>query len=314
MWQASTRVGLYSRGVKKKSAGRYAPSPSGDLHVGNLRTALLAWVGARGSGRRFVMRVEDIDAERSSRAAGERQLQDLAALGLDWDELYWQSEAAPRHQRALEQLLAGGHVFECYCSRREIREAASAPHVPPGFYPGTCLRLAEDERQAARKRLAAAGRAPALRLRGGQIWRVHDLYAGDVTGRVDHLVLRRGDGQLAYNLVCVVDDGDEGVDQVVRGAYLAHLLGLPKVVEYVHVPLVLGPSGVRLAKRDGAVTLRQLREGGMSVGDVISMIAASLGFEGVDSAFGLLEEMAARPGKHPLAGISEREWTFRPRQ
>ncbi|MBS5948508.1 MAG: tRNA glutamyl-Q(34) synthetase GluQRS [Winkia neuii] len=310
--------------MKKKSAGRYAPSPSGDLHVGNLRTALLAWVGARGSGRRFVMRVEDIDAERSSRAAGERQLQDLAALGLDWDELYWQSEAAPRHQRALEQLLAGGHVFECYCSRREIREAASAPHVPPGFYPGTCLRLAEDERQAARKRLAAAGRAPALRLRGGQIWRVHDLYAGDVTGRVDHLVLRRGDGQLAYNLVCVVDDGDEGVDQVVRGAdllgaapaqaYLAHLLGLPKVVEYVHVPLVLGPSGVRLAKRDGAVTLRQLREGGMSVGDVISMIAASLGFEGVDSAFGLLEEMAARPGKHPLAGISEREWTFRPRQ
>ena len=124
--------------------------------MGNLRTALLAWVGARGTGRRFVMRVEDIDAARSSHASGERQLEDLAALGLDWDELYWQSEAPTRHQQALERLLAGGHVFECYCSRREIREAASAPHVPPGFYPGTCLHLTEGERQTARERLAAA--------------------------------------------------------------------------------------------------------------------------------------------------------------
>ncbi|AGP31799.1 tRNA glutamyl-Q(34) synthetase GluQRS [Corynebacterium terpenotabidum] len=265
-------------------AGRYAPSPSGDLHLGNLRTAVLAEAWARSTGRRFVLRVDDIDADRSSDAAAERQLDDLAAVGVCWDgEVAYQSETLDRYEVALERLVDRDLVFECYCSRRDIQDAARAPHAVPGHYPGTCRDLTDARRDQKRAELAAAGRVPALRLRAGVTeWTVRELFAteatdGRYTGDVDDLVLRRG-GQVtdhrnpaetgyAYNLAVVVDDALAGVDQVVRGddllsstprqAYLAHLLGLPET-QYIHVPLVLGPTGERLAKRDGAVTLREL--------------------------------------------------------
>ena len=271
------------------SAGRYAPSPSGDLHLGNLRTALLAWLFARSSGRGFLMRIEDLDRGRDAGAAG-RQLEDLAALGIDWDgEPVLQTERGADHETAIAELAGRGLVYECTCTRRDILSAPSAPHAPPGAYPGTCRDRSESERAAARERILP--RLPALRLRmpeGAGELAFDDRLMGRVTGVVDDLVLRRGDGAVAYNLAVVVDDAAMGVDQIVRGDDLApstprqialqRLLGLPTppAVEYAHVPLVLGPSGARLAKRDGAVTLRELRADGIGAERVRSRLAESL--------------------------------------
>lgn len=270
-------------------AGRYAPSPSGDLHLGNLRTALVAWLFARGSGRRFLMRIENLDRARDAGAA-DAQLRDLAAIGIDWDgPPILQTEQGVRHAAAIEQLAAAGLVYECTCSRKDILAAPSAPHAPPGAYPGTCRELSESERAAARDRIAP--RKPALRLRvptGTAAPEFDDLLLGRVGGDIDDFVLRRGDGTVAYNLAVVVDDAASGVDQIVRGDDLApstprqillqRLLGLasPPEVEYAHVPLVLGPGGDRLAKRDGAVTLSDLADQGVGAGDVLSMLAESL--------------------------------------
>lgn len=249
------------------SAGRFAPSPSGDLHIGNIRTGVLAYLWARTTGRRFLWREEDLDRVRP--VAAERQLELFRSLGVRIDgEVVRQSERAGLYAGACAELSGRGLVYECYCSRKDILAAPTAPHAPPGAYPGTCRDLPEAAREVARARLAAQGRHPALRLRSdGAEHTVRDELLGAVTARVDDLVLRRGDGVWAYNLAVVIDDADTGVDQVVRGddlagsaprqARLAELLGLP-VPEYVHVPLVLGPSGERLAKRDGAVTLREM--------------------------------------------------------
>lgn len=279
-------------------AGRFAPSPTGDFHLGNLRTALLAWMWARHSGRRFLLRIEDIDRVRSGSA--ERQIADLAEIGIDWDgEPLIQTSRAQAHEAALTYLAERGFLFECYCSRRDIREAGSAPHVPPGHYPGTCSDLDEATRKRRRSELAAEHRVPALRLRApAPEWTVFDELHGEYTGPVDHFVVRRADGAPAYNLAVVVDDAYQGVDQVVRGddlltqapgqAALATLLGVAPPT-YVHVPLALGPSGKRLAKRDGAVTLSELHALGWSTEDVIAFIAGSLGFEGVRRACDLRE-------------------------
>ncbi|QWW20760.1 tRNA glutamyl-Q(34) synthetase GluQRS [Schaalia sp. 19OD2882] len=298
-------------------AGRFAPSPTGDLHVGNLRTAILAWLWARASGRRFVVRVEDIDRVRSGSA--ERQLADLAEIGLDWDgRVLVQTSRHDAHTRALEQLRVGGMVFECYCSRKEIREAGSAPHVPPGHYPGTCADLDEDVRAARRAELAAAGRAPALRFRAPEPeWTVEDELHGEFTGPVDQFVVWRSDGAPAYNLAVVVDDAFQGVDQVTRGddllsqapaqAALATALGLA-MPTYVHVPLSLSVSGARLAKRDGAVTLPDLHSLGWSTADVLQWIGASLEVDGARSVADLREAL-------PLAALRAmplKPWTVVP--
>ena len=171
-------------------AGRYAPSPSGDLHFGNLRTALLAWLFARSTGRRFVVRVEDIDKQRSSQEAAERQLADLRALGLDWDgEVIYQHDRDAAYEQALAQL----PTYECYCSRKDIREASRAPHAIPGQYPGTCRNLTEDQRAAKRAELAAQNRKPALRLLADvPTFTIHDALHGTYTGDVDDFILRRG--------------------------------------------------------------------------------------------------------------------------
>ncbi|MFL0421952.1 MULTISPECIES: tRNA glutamyl-Q(34) synthetase GluQRS [Kocuria] len=262
-------------------AGRFAPSPSGDLHLGNLRTALAAWGFARATGRRFLLRVEDLD--RVKRGAAERNVADLRAIGLDWDgPVDLQSERIPLFLERVRTLTDAGLTYECFCTRREIHAAASAPHGIPGAYPGTCRNLTEEQR--ARRRTE---RPPAVRLRAGvREFTVHDRFAGEFTGAVDDMVLVRNDGTPAYNLAVVVDDAEQGVDQVVRGddllpsaprqAYLAGLMG-HGVPEYAHVPLVLGPSGDRLAKRDGAVTLRELQELGHTAQDVVGWLARSLG-------------------------------------
>ena len=271
-------------------AGRFAPSPTGALHLGNLRTALLAWLAARTSGRRFLVRMEDLDQHTSSLDHERRQLADLAALGLDWDgEVVRQSERFDRYRAAIGELDRLGQVYECFCTRREIRAeieaAASAPHahLPDGAYPGTCRDLSDDERAERR----TSGRSPALRLRtNGEVHAVVDRFAGRYVGAVDDVVLARADGVPAYNLAVVVDDLAQGVDQVVRGGdllssaprqvLLAELLG-GSSPEYWHVPLVLGGDGERLAKRHGAVTLAELAGGGWSAAQVLGSLATSIG-------------------------------------
>lgn len=287
------------------TSGRFAPSPSGDLHIGNLRTAVLAWLCARQSGRDFVLRVEDLD--RVKPGSEQRQLDDLAAIGLDWDgPIVRQSERARYYDSALASLGGRGLLFECYCTRREILEAPSAPHAPPGAYPGTCRDLPDAERAARR-----ALRPAALRLRSDvDRFSVEDALHGTYEGVVDDFVLRRGDGAVAYNLAVVVDDAQQQIDQVVRGddllssaprqAYLATLLG-SQPPSYVHVPLALNAAGQRLAKRDGAVTLREL--GALGI-DGFSLIAESLGLSGRRPADLLRTFDIARMPREP--------WTFHP--
>ncbi len=237
------------------------------------------------------MRIEDLDPATSSDEHEASQLKDLAILGLDWDgDLVRQSERRDAHEAAIGQLSDAGLTYPCYCTRREIREAAAAPHdgngngaTPDGAYPGTCRRLTADER-ATRE---AEGRRAALRLRA-QIaaLTVEDELAGTVTASVDDVVLRRNDGLPAYNLAVVVDDGAQGIEQVVRGAdlltsaprqrHIADLLGLAPVA-YAHVPLVLAADGRRLAKRDGAVTLAQQADRGVRPDAVRRILAESLG-------------------------------------
>jgi glutamyl-tRNA synthetase len=247
--------------------GRYAPSPTGTLHIGNLRTALLAWLFARSGGGRFLVRMEDLDQGRVRAGIAEQQIEDLRSLGLDWDgPVEFQSHRRALYTDAIERLRAQDRLYECFCTRAEIREAASAPHgpLPEGFYPGTCLRLTRSQRD--RKR--AGGRPPALRVRADMA-RVGftDRLMGPQEGPVDDFVLVRNDGAPAYQLAVVVDDAAQDIGEVVRGAdlldstprqlFLARLLGLPEPT-FAHVPLVLGPDGARLAKRHGAVTLQDL--------------------------------------------------------
>ena len=263
------------------SAGRFAPSPSGELHVGNLRTAILAWLFARSGGRRFLLRVEDLDRARAGAEA--EQLRDLAAIGVSWDGgVVRQTEREHLYDGAIAELTAAGLTYECFCTRREIQEAPSAPHAPLGAYPGTCRNLSGADREAKR-----AARPPAVRLRStvaeATVW---DVLHGSYNGVVDDFVLRRNDGVTAYNLAVVVDDAAQGIDQVVRGddllpstprqAYLASLLNMP-VPEYAHVPLVLNADGARLAKRDGAVTLAYLALAGVGADQVRDTLLDSLG-------------------------------------
>jgi glutamyl-tRNA synthetase len=266
------------------AVGRFAPSPSGALHVGNLRTALVAWLFARHAGSAFLVRIEDLDPVTSSVEHEAGQLADLAALGLDWDEpVVRQSERRGAHEAALAELADRGLTYACFCSRREVREASVAPHVLPGSYPGTCRDLSDDE-VAAR---AASGRPAALRLRAsGDSITVFDHLRGRVTRPASDIVLRRSDGVPAYNVAVVVDDDDQGVEQVVRAddlldttpsqAHLLDLLGRPRPA-WAHVPLVVGPDGDRLAKRHGAVTLADLATAGIGPEAVRSRLAVSLG-------------------------------------
>ena len=252
-----------------ESAGRFAPSPSGDLHIGNVRTGVLAFLWARQSGRAFRWRIEDLDRVREG--AAQQQLEEFRSLGITIDgPIVRQTDRVEHYAAACRRLEERGLVYECYCSRKDIQSAPSAPHAPPGAYPGTCRDLTDRERTAERARLERAGRSPALRLRTENSQRpVEDALLGTITAHIDDVVLRRGDGVWAYNLAVVIDDADMRVDQVVRGddlassaprqALLCDLLDLP-VPQYAHVPLVLNRQGARLAKRDGAVTLGQLTE------------------------------------------------------
>ncbi|MFL6206282.1 MAG: tRNA glutamyl-Q(34) synthetase GluQRS [Acidimicrobiales bacterium] len=290
-------------------AGRFAPSPTGALHLGSLRTALLAWLFARSADARFLLRMEDLDPVTSSPEHEAGQRADLAAIGLDWDgAVVRQSERRRTHEAALALLAARGLTYPCFCSRREIREAASAPHATPGAYPGTCRNLSD----AQVEERVANGRPAALRLRGdGRAVSIVDRLHGEVMGRADDIVLRRNDGTPAYHLAVVVDDDDQGVTEVVRGddlleatpsqAHLLDLLGRRRPV-WAHVPLVLGPDGRRLAKRHGAVTLGELAAEGLDAAAVRSLLAASLDLAAPGETVTMADLLARfDPGSLPTA-------------
>jgi glutamyl-tRNA synthetase len=249
--------------------GRFAPSPSGPLHLGSLRTALVAWLMARRAGARFLVRIEDLDPQRSRPEFVTSQLADLSTLGIDWDEPpVYQSRRLALYDDALGKLHALDRLYPCFCTRAEIRDAASAPHgaLPEGAYAGTCRDLPASVR---RERIEAGDRF-ALRLRAdAERIEFEDRLLGRQGQVVDDFVVVRADGVHAYQLAVVVDDAAQRIGEVVRGADLAdstprqillqRLLGLP-TPSYAHVPLVLGPEGERLAKRDHAVTLGERDE------------------------------------------------------
>jgi len=267
---------------------------------------VLAWLFARSTGRRFLLRIDDLD-DRTRADIGARQLADLAAIGLTWDEPpEWQTQHRNRYDDAVARLAERDLLYECYCSRKDIQQAPRAPHAPQGAYPGTCRNLSDAEREARR---AAAGRPPALRLRAEVTeYTVHDLLHGAYTGVVDDFVVRRGDGVAAYNLAVVVDDAAQGVDQVVRGddllsssprqAYLAGVLGYPQPA-YGHVALVLNADRERLAKRDGAVTLAEI-----GVERAIAEMSASLGWPSES-----LDQLAA---KFDPSQLPREPWLYSP--
>ncbi len=279
--------------------GRYAPSPTGTLHLGNLRTALLAWLFARHAGGAFTLRMEDLDHPRLRSGAAEQQLADLRWLGLDWDEgpdvggalgPYVQSAREALYEAALGRLRDRELVYPCYCTRADLARIASAPHGGDDLapYPGTCRALT-----ALKKRqFEASGRRPAWRFRAPEgVFRFHDAIAGDVSqdvqATVGDFIVRRSDGVVAYQLAVVVDDALMGVTQVVRGADLLHstprqlalydALGFSHPAEYAHVPLALDSLGDRMAKRDASAGLAGARQRGLRPEDVLAALAVSAG-------------------------------------
>ena len=239
--------------------GRFAPSPTGIMHWGNASTALVAWLQVRAEGGRMLLRMEDVDPQRSKPEFADGWRRDLTWLGLDWDEeVALQSQRGPRYAEALANLTTQGLVFACRCTRRDMEEAVSAPHGSfMGSYPGTC----------------ADGRWPldgpgARRLRYPE----------------DAVVLRRADGAWAYQLAVVVDDLDQGVTHIVRGRdledsaplqqFLHRALGNPRPPQVAHAPLWMGPDGHRLSKRHGSVGVRN---SGLEAAQAVGLLAHGLG-------------------------------------
>ena len=281
--------------------GRFAPSPTGRLHLGNAWAAVLGWLWARSQGGEFLLRIEDLDTARSRPALTDALLADLAWLGLGFDgDPIIQSRRLDLYRAALDRLRATGRVYPCFCTRSEIARAVSAPHGPADEgprYPGTCLPLSPE--QGAER---ARTRPPAWRFRSREgLTEVRDLLHGtfvqDVAGEVGDFVVLRNDGVPSYQLAVIVDDADMGITHVLRGddllgstprqVQLCQALGL-SIPVYAHVPLLLGPDGKRLAKRAGTPSLAELRERGIAPERLVGLLARWAGL-GDGQPVGLLE-------------------------
>jgi glutamyl-queuosine tRNA(Asp) synthetase len=263
--------------------GRFAPSPSGPMHLGNARTALLAWLDARARGGRILLRVEDLDRDRCRPQLADGVRRDLAWLGLDWDaETPPQSTRGEAYAAAVADLDARALLYRCTCTRRALA-AASAPHGPVGRYAGTCRDAGhpEGERAALRLRMPSDPVTVCDRLLGS-VTVDPEAAAGDI-------VVRRADGLHAYQLAVVLDDAADGVTDVVRGddlwpstpaqAALQDVLGLPRTA-HAHVPLLLGADGTRLAKRHASLAVASLRDAGVPAARVVGGLAHTLGLAG----------------------------------
>jgi glutamyl-tRNA synthetase len=295
--------------------GRYAPSPTGPLHLGNIRTALLAWLQARLANGEFILRMEDLDQPRVVPGSAEQIMADLRWLGLDWDEgpdiggpvgPYDQATRDDFYTEALHRLKLDEKLFPCFCSRKDIARAASAPHRedPRGIYPGTCRATRVEHIERLKKR---TGREPAWR------YRVHDTaieFDDQVAGHViqalnveaGDFVVRRADALFAYQLAVVVDDALMGITDVVRGLDL--LDSTPRQIElfralrfpvprFWHVPLLHDAAGTRLSKRGGADSLQAHRRQGRSAAHVIGQLACSLNLIDLEQALSARELLEA---------------------
>ncbi len=252
--------------------GRFAPTPSGRMHLGNVFSALIAWLSVRSAGGELVLRIEDLDTLRCPRENEELLRGDLEWLGLNWDrEQRRQSEKTAYYESVLQKLREQGRVFPCWCTRGDLKNAPNAPHASDGhpIYPGTCRDLSEEQRAE-----KAASRPPLWRLRVPEetvtfIDGHYGPYAENLARDCGDFILRRADGVFAYQLAVVADDIQAGVTQVVRGRdlisstprqlYLYRLLGAAPP-RYYHVPLLTAPDGRRLSKRDRDLDLGVLRK------------------------------------------------------
>ena len=265
--------------------GRFAPTPSGRMHLGNVFAGLLAWLSVRSQGGSMVLRMEDLDRERTSEEFAETLRRDLLWLGLDWD-----TETSPQSQRSrvyegyFEKLQDLGLLYPCYCTRSQLHNV-NAPHQSDGtyVYPGTCRNLTPAQREA-------FSRAPAWRVKVPQeTYELEDLaqghYSQDLSAQCGDFVVRRADGVFVYQLAVTVDDGEAGVTEVVRGMdllgsaprqmYLQKLFGFPHP-RYGHVPMLLAPDGRRLSKRDRDLDLGQLQKN-FTPEQVIGALACACG-------------------------------------
>jgi glutamyl-Q tRNA(Asp) synthetase len=283
------------------ATGRFAPSPTGPLHLGSLVAALGSWLFARAKGGRWLVRLEDLDAPRVVPGAADEILRSLERYGLTWDgEVVFQSRRLARYDAALEILLKRKMAYACACSRADLARAASAPDradpIPPGVYPGRCRSGLPPGK---------ATRAVRFRVPAG-VFPFEDLVLGscseDVAASVGDFVVKRADGPFAYQLAVVVDDAAQDVTEVVRGAdlldstarqiALQKALGLPTPA-YAHLPLVLGPDGKKLGKRDGALPLETLDEARLR-----ATLALALGALGQESPEGTPPEMLREARAH----------------
>ena len=272
---------------------RFAPSPTGRLHLGNVRAAAFNWLFARRHGGSFVLRIEDTDVERNVAGGEEAILEDLRWLGLEWDEgpgvegphaPYRQSGRGALYDQAVEELLAAGRVYPCFCGEDDVAGEAGKEGREVKHYLGTCRHLTPEERA----RRVAEGRTPVVRFavpEGVAGVDVHDEVFGDIsfpTSDIDDFVIRRSDGRVTYNFAVVVDDVEMEITHVIRGvghlsntpkqALIFDALGKPRPV-FAHLPTVLGPDGRKLSKREGAAAVSQLRASGYPADAVLNYLS-----------------------------------------
>lgn len=296
---------------KEVIKGRFAPSPSGRMHLGNVFTAVLSWLSVKSRGGEWLLRIEDLDPSRSKRCFSELIEDDLHWLGLDWDEgglegkgecgPYCQSERSVFYEEALDKLAAMGLTYPCYCTRNELM-ATNAPHLSDGrvVYAGTCRPERIEKGSVEGKKV----RATRLRVADEAISFDDGLFGRtivDLGSEVGDFVVRRGDGAWAYQLAVVVDDAMMGVTEVMRGCdllqsaaqqiYLYRLLGYG-APRFVHVPLLCNSSGQRLSKRDGSLNMEALRKD-MRAEDILGEIGFLAG----------LTEQGKRANLHDLLEV-----------
>lgn len=291
MSEATSNTTIYS------TKGRFAPSPTGHLHLGNLWIAMLSWLQVKQQRATFVLRMEDIDTQRAKRQYGEDLLDDLEWFGLTWDEgprvggpqeSYWQSERYPLYEAQIIKWQAEGLVYPCYCNRSRLQSIASAPHGHEGIahYDGHCRHLSEAERLE-----YEVHKNPSWRMKvEPRQYEFNDFWQGPQTAELipaqDDFIVRRADGMFAYNLAVVMDDIAMGITDIVRGydllpavggqLWLYECLGA-KPPCYAHAPLVVDHEGYRLSKRQQSITLRELRMSGYSASMILGKLALAAG-------------------------------------
>ena len=295
----------------KKKIGRYAPSPTGPLHLGNLRTALLAWLHARLHGGEFYLRMDDLDKPRVVAGSADQILRDLEWLGIDWDgDVLYQSHRVDVYQQAFERLNNQGLVYPCFCSRKDIQQAVSAPHSHSMVYPGTCANLNQVELKIKHQQKSPASR---VRVTGSVIGFIDGclgVQQENLSEQCGDFVIKRADNMFAYQLVIVVDDMEQGITDVVRGAdlldstarqvYLMQQLQLDHTPpDYWHVPLMLDEQGERLAKRDGAKSVTEWQKEGYDQNELVAYLAHSVG---------LIDRQVSISAQQLLAELSLNNW------